>query len=124
VPYYFQTKEKLPPAALDLLAERKRELISIRVNAARQPDNPRTVIEAVLIEALPTDQDSRTFHLVYTAYAVLTAADARCPSNPSSKLQPDGALPHRPTPARPAQLATAAICYHRPARPRTSADLT
>ncbi|GAA3955588.1 hypothetical protein GCM10023085_42720 [Actinomadura viridis] len=75
VQYYFQTKEKLLLAALDHLAERKRERIAARVNAATDPDDPRTVIEAVLIEALPSDEDSRTFHLVYTAYAVLAAAD-------------------------------------------------
>jgi AcrR family transcriptional regulator len=74
VQYYFQTKEKLLLATLDHLAERKRQRLSGRVNAAGR-DDPRAVIEAVLIEALPTDADSRTFHLVYTAYAVLAAAD-------------------------------------------------
>ncbi|GAA4199260.1 TetR/AcrR family transcriptional regulator [Microbispora amethystogenes] len=111
VQYYFETKEKLLLAALGHLAGRQRERIQARVRDAGAPDDPRTIIEAVLTEALPTDQDSRTFHLVYTAYAVQAATDPALAAQPFLRApdamehfladqlrsaQRDGALPpHR-----------------------------
>ncbi|WP_214110699.1 TetR/AcrR family transcriptional regulator [Acrocarpospora catenulata] len=82
VQYYFETKEKLLLAALDHLAGRQRERIQTRVRDTDAPDDPRTIIEAVLTESLPTDQDSRTFHLVYTAYAVHAATDPALAAQP------------------------------------------
>ena len=37
--------------------------------------NPRDVIEAILAEALPADDDRRTFFVVYTAYLALSLTD-------------------------------------------------
>ncbi|MFF2953781.1 TetR/AcrR family transcriptional regulator [Kitasatospora sp. NPDC057965] len=75
VQYYFDTKEQLLLAALGRLAVRMGERVRDRVRAAGASTAPRDVVEAVLIEAVPTDEESRTFHLVYTEYAVLSVTD-------------------------------------------------
>lgn len=75
VQYYFDTKEQLLLAALARLATRMGERVRDRVRAAGTSTDPRRVIEAVLLEAVPTDAESRTFHLVYTEYAVLSVTD-------------------------------------------------
>ncbi|MFJ2864374.1 TetR/AcrR family transcriptional regulator [Kitasatospora sp. NPDC087314] len=75
VQYYFDTKEQLLLAALARLAVRMGERIRDRVRTAGSSTAPRDIIEAVLLEAVPTDEESRTFHLVYTEYAVLSVTD-------------------------------------------------
>ncbi|MER5354601.1 TetR/AcrR family transcriptional regulator [Kitasatospora sp. NPDC002551] len=81
VQYYFDTKEQLLLAAMERLAvrmgERVRRRVGERVGAAGSSTapRPRDVVEAVLLEAVPTDEESRTFHLVYTEYAVLSVTD-------------------------------------------------
>src|SRR5690348_14275547 len=71
VQYYFETKEQLLQFTLTRLAQHMCERVRARVAAAGEAPTPRDVVDAVLTEALPTDAESRTFHLVYTAYAVL-----------------------------------------------------
>ncbi|MCC9308946.1 TetR/AcrR family transcriptional regulator [Kitasatospora sp. RB6PN24] len=75
VQYYFDTKEQLLLAALDRLAARMGERVRDRVRRAGSSPAPRDIVEAVLLEAVPTDEESRTFHLVYTEYAVLSVTD-------------------------------------------------
>ncbi|TXC97444.1 TetR/AcrR family transcriptional regulator [Streptomyces sp. ISID311] len=75
VQYYFETKEKLLLYGLQHLAERFGERVTARVRAAGHNPGPRAMIEAMLRAALPTDEESRTFHLVYTSYAVLSVTD-------------------------------------------------
>ncbi|WP_380280921.1 TetR/AcrR family transcriptional regulator [Kitasatospora purpeofusca] len=75
VQYYFDTKEQLLLAALGRLAVRMGERVRDRVRAAGSSTAPRGIVEAVLLEAVPTDDESRTFHLVYTEYAVLSVTD-------------------------------------------------
>ncbi|MFE2414029.1 TetR/AcrR family transcriptional regulator [Kitasatospora sp. NPDC059408] len=80
VQYYFDTKEQLLLAAMQRLAARMGERVSGRVaarvaTAGPGAPAPRDVVEAVLLEAVPTDEESRTFHLVYTEYAVLSVTD-------------------------------------------------
>ncbi|MFF2041137.1 TetR/AcrR family transcriptional regulator [Kitasatospora sp. NPDC058170] len=75
VQYYFDTKEQLLLAALERLAQRMGERVRARVGLAGPAPGAREVIEAVLVEAVPTDEESRTFHLVYTEYAVLSVTD-------------------------------------------------
>ncbi|MFE6052918.1 TetR/AcrR family transcriptional regulator [Kitasatospora sp. NPDC056446] len=75
VQYYFDTKEQLLLAAMTRLATRMGERIRHRVRTTGAAGDPRAVIEAVLLEAVPTDEESRTFHLVYTEYAVLSVTD-------------------------------------------------
>ncbi|MFB7665878.1 TetR/AcrR family transcriptional regulator [Kitasatospora sp. NPDC056138] len=75
VQYYFDTKEQLLLAALTRLAVRMGERVRDRARRAGSSTAPRDIIEAVLLEAVPTDEESRTFHLVYTEYAVLSITD-------------------------------------------------
>lgn len=75
VQYYFETKEKLLLYGLQHLTERFGERATARVRAAGPNPGPRAVIEAVLTAALPIDEESRVFHLVYTSYAVLSVTD-------------------------------------------------
>lgn len=42
----------------------------------------RDVVEQFLAEALPTDDESRVFHLVWTSYAVLAMTDADLAAQP------------------------------------------
>jgi AcrR family transcriptional regulator len=75
VQYYFATKEQLLHFTLTHLAQRMAERVQARLRRAEAGAGPRAVIDAVLTEALPTDEESRIFHLVYTAYAVLAVTD-------------------------------------------------
>ncbi|AEW98366.1 TetR/AcrR family transcriptional regulator [Streptantibioticus cattleyicolor] len=82
VQYYFQTKEKLLLYGLERLAAAFGERTAARVRAAGDAPGPRAVIEALLMESLPTDAESRTFHLVYTSYAVLSVTDEALAAQP------------------------------------------
>ncbi|GGM69704.1 TetR/AcrR family transcriptional regulator [Dactylosporangium sucinum] len=82
VQYYFETKEQLLQFTLTRLAQHMAERLRVRVAAAGEAPTPRDVVNAVLTEALPTDAESRTFHLLYTAYAVLAVTDAKLAAQP------------------------------------------
>ncbi|WP_445527051.1 TetR/AcrR family transcriptional regulator [Streptomyces cyslabdanicus] len=82
VQYYFETKEKLLLFGLQHLAERFGERVAARVRAAGDGPGPRAVIEALLMAALPTDDESRTFHFLYTSYAVLAVTDEALAAQP------------------------------------------
>ncbi|KJS55015.1 TetR family transcriptional regulator [Streptomyces rubellomurinus subsp. indigoferus] len=75
VQYYFDTKEQLLLAAMTRLTTRMGERIQHRLRGTGATPDPRAVIEAVLLEAVPTDEESRVFHLVHTEYAVLSVTD-------------------------------------------------
>lgn len=90
VQYYFETKEKLLLHGLRLLARRFGERVTARVRAAGPDPDPRALVEALLTAALPTDEESRTFHLVYTSYAVLSVTDRALAAEPFIK-DPDAA---------------------------------
>ncbi|MDQ1022108.1 TetR/AcrR family transcriptional regulator [Streptomyces afghaniensis] len=82
VQYYFESKAKLLHAALDRLEEQSRRRWSKRLAELPQPPTARAFIEAFLAEALPTDEDSRAFHLVWTSYAVLAMTDPQLAAEP------------------------------------------
>ncbi|MER6122145.1 TetR/AcrR family transcriptional regulator [Streptomyces sp. NPDC001795] len=82
VQYYFETKEKLLLYGLQHLTERFGERVAARVRAAGDSPGPRETIEALLTAALPTDDESRTFHLLYTSYAVLAVTDEALAAQP------------------------------------------
>ncbi|MEV6669085.1 TetR/AcrR family transcriptional regulator [Streptomyces sp. NPDC051162] len=82
VQYYFQTKEKLLLHGLHHLARGFGERVAARVRAAGDDPGPRAVIEALLMAALPTDEESRRFHLLYTSYAVLAVTDESLAAQP------------------------------------------
>ncbi|MFF8785115.1 TetR/AcrR family transcriptional regulator [Streptomyces sp. NPDC015125] len=82
VQYYFETKEKLLLHGLQQLTTGLGARIAGRVRAAGNAPGPRGLIEAILLESLPTDEESRTFHLVYTSYAVLSVTDEALAAQP------------------------------------------
>ncbi|MCL7379276.1 TetR/AcrR family transcriptional regulator [Streptomyces sp. 35G-GA-8] len=82
VQYYFQTKEKLLLYGLERLAAGLGARVTARLRAVGDSPGPRAVIEALLMESLPTDEESRTFHLVYTSYAVLAMTDDALAAQP------------------------------------------
>ncbi|MFJ6788060.1 TetR/AcrR family transcriptional regulator [Streptomyces angustmyceticus] len=82
VQYYFETKEKLLLHGLHQLTTGLGARVADRVRAVGAAPGPRETIEAVLLEALPTDEESRTFHLVYTSYAVLSVTDEALAAQP------------------------------------------
>jgi AcrR family transcriptional regulator len=78
VQYYFGTKEDLMLAAMQHLAARFSERGIARIKRAKEtesPVRPRDVIAAILAEALPVDDEQRTFNVVYTAYLALSLTD-------------------------------------------------
>lgn len=90
VQYYFQTKEKLLLYGLQQLAEGFGERVTARVRAAGDDPGPRAMIEALLLASLPTDEESRALHLVYTSYAVLAMTDEALAAQPFLR-SPDAA---------------------------------
>jgi AcrR family transcriptional regulator len=78
VQYYFGTKEELLLSAMQQLAAQfaERGLARIRrTKPADGPARPRDVIAAIMTEALPADNERRTFTVLYTAYFALSLTD-------------------------------------------------
>jgi AcrR family transcriptional regulator len=78
VQYYFGTKEELLLAAMQNLAARfsARAVARFReASGSGSPASPRDIIAAILAEALPADDERRTFLVVYTAYLALSLTD-------------------------------------------------
>ncbi|OEV04856.1 TetR/AcrR family transcriptional regulator [Streptomyces oceani] len=75
VQYYFGTKAELIHAGLRHLERQSNERWAARLAALPQPVSARAYLEAFFEEALPTDDVSRTFHLVGASYAVLAMTD-------------------------------------------------
>jgi len=75
VQYYFGTKEELLLYAMQQLAARFAERAMARIRQAASPVNPRDVIAAILTEALPADDERRTFTVLYTAYFALSLTE-------------------------------------------------
>jgi AcrR family transcriptional regulator len=78
VQYYFGTKEELMLFAAQQLAARFSERGMARISRLKEASGsvrPRDVIAAILAEALPADDEMRTFYVVYTAYLALSLTD-------------------------------------------------
>ena len=78
VQYYFGTKEELLLAAMQQLAAQFGERVQARIKRIKvteSPVNPREVIAAILTEALPADDERRTFTILYTAYFALSLTE-------------------------------------------------
>ncbi|WP_149827335.1 TetR/AcrR family transcriptional regulator [Streptomyces tailanensis] len=75
VQYYFETKAQLMLAALRHLEQQSHERWAARLAAQRSPPSPRALVEALLEEALPTDEASRAFHILWTSCAMLAMTD-------------------------------------------------
>jgi len=78
VQYYFGTKEELMLAAMQQLAAQfgERGMARIRrLKHTESPVSPRDIIAAILTEALPADDERRTFTVLYTAYFALSLTE-------------------------------------------------
>jgi AcrR family transcriptional regulator len=78
VQYYFGTKEELLLAAMQLLAVQFSERALARIRRRKEtesPASPRDIIAAILTEALPADEERRTFTVLSTAYLALSLTD-------------------------------------------------
>ncbi|OLZ58499.1 TetR/AcrR family transcriptional regulator [Amycolatopsis keratiniphila] len=82
VQYYFDTKEELLLGALRHLERRSRQRWAARLAGLPDPVPPRDFVEAFLAEALPSDEESRVFHLVGASYAVLAMTEPRLSAEP------------------------------------------
>ncbi|HUJ06825.1 MAG TPA: TetR/AcrR family transcriptional regulator [Streptosporangiaceae bacterium] len=87
VQYYFGTKEGLLLAAMQRLAVQfsDRVVARIRMTETGSPASPRDVIAAILTEALPADDERRTFTIVYTAYLALSLTDPALAISPLAR---------------------------------------
>ncbi|MFE6286283.1 TetR/AcrR family transcriptional regulator [Streptomyces sp. NPDC057877] len=82
VQYYFDTKAQLMHAALRHLEQRSQERWAARLAALDEPESARSCLEAFVAEALPLDEASHTFRLVWTSYAVLAMTDPELAEQP------------------------------------------
>ncbi|MDX2389000.1 MULTISPECIES: TetR/AcrR family transcriptional regulator [unclassified Streptomyces] len=82
VQYYFQTKENLLFYGLQHLTERFTARVGARLAAVGPDPGPRATVEALLLASLPTDEESRTFHLLYSSYAILSVTDEALAAQP------------------------------------------
>ncbi|MFE3904880.1 TetR/AcrR family transcriptional regulator [Streptomyces sp. NPDC059153] len=82
VQYYFQTKENLLFHGLQHLTDLFTARVGARLAAAGPDPGPRATIEALLLASLPTDEESRTFHLLYSSYSILSVTDEGLAAQP------------------------------------------
>ncbi|MFD9607306.1 TetR/AcrR family transcriptional regulator [Streptomyces sp. NPDC059970] len=82
VQYYFETKEKLLFYGVQHLTDRFTARVGTRLAAAGPNPGPRTTIEAILLASLPTNEESRTFHLLYSSYSILSVTDEALAAQP------------------------------------------
>jgi AcrR family transcriptional regulator len=88
VQYYFGTKEELLLAAMQQLAVQFSDRVLARIQRVKEtgsPASPCDVIAAILTEALPADDERRTFTLVYTAYLALSLTDPALAISPLAR---------------------------------------
>lgn len=82
VQYYFRSKARLMRAALERMERQSHERWEARLAELSSPVSARAFLEAFLDEALPTDEQSRTFHLVWTSYATLAMTEKNLAEQP------------------------------------------
>ncbi|MEV7724556.1 TetR/AcrR family transcriptional regulator [Streptomyces sp. NPDC087917] len=82
VQYYFQTKEKLLFYGIQHLTDRFTARVGARLAAIGPEPGPRATIEALLLASLPTDEEGRTFHLLYSSYSILSVTDEALAAQP------------------------------------------
>ncbi|NEB13998.1 TetR/AcrR family transcriptional regulator [Streptomyces coelicoflavus] len=82
VQYYVETKAQLLLAALRQLEEDSHARWAARPAAQHDPQSPRERVDALLAEALPTDEASRTFHLLWASCAMLAMTDPELAAQP------------------------------------------
>ncbi|EKE84382.1 TetR/AcrR family transcriptional regulator [Idiomarina xiamenensis] len=75
VQYYFDSKADLMQAGLDYLEQRSHRLWSARIAQLPQPLSATDTLAAFVATALPLDQQSREFQLLWTSFAMLALTD-------------------------------------------------
>jgi AcrR family transcriptional regulator len=85
IQYYFGTKEQLLLYATQYLAVALADRAQGRIAAVGPDAGPRAIIEAILAEALPDDEDSRVFHVIWTSYLALSLTDPALDMGPLIK---------------------------------------
>ncbi len=75
VQYYFETKARLMQSGLTALETISNERLSARLQSLGPSPGARATLEAYFAVALPTDRESRQFHLLWTSYAMLAMTD-------------------------------------------------
>jgi AcrR family transcriptional regulator len=88
VQYYFGTKEELLLAAMQQLAAQFGQRVMARINRAKQAGgsaSPRDVVAAILTEAVPADEERRTFMVLYKAYFALSLTQPSLAIGPLAK---------------------------------------
>jgi AcrR family transcriptional regulator len=75
VQYYFDTKAGLMQSGLAALENISNERLKTRLQALEPSPGARSTLEAYVSVALPTDYESRQFHLLWTSYAILAMTD-------------------------------------------------
>lgn len=82
VQYYFETKAGLMQAGLGLLERQSNRRWERRIAELPQPPTARLTLRALFEEALPTDETSRDFHLLWMSYAILAQTDPEISDRP------------------------------------------
>jgi AcrR family transcriptional regulator len=88
VQYYFGTKEELLLAGMQHLAARFGEGAMTRIRRIKETGaqaSPRDVIAAILAEALPVDDERRTFAVLNAAYFALALTDPALAISPLAR---------------------------------------
>src|ERR1700761_5506990 len=85
IQYYFGTKEQLLLYATQYLAVQLADRAKARIAAVGPDAGPRAIIEAILAEALPDDEDSRVFNVIWTSYLALSLTDPALDMGPLIK---------------------------------------
>lgn len=75
VQYYFETKAGLMQAGLSFLEAESNRRWARRLAELQQPPTARLTLRTLFEEAIPTDDASRDFHLLWMSYAVLAQTD-------------------------------------------------
>ncbi|UYZ08986.1 TetR family transcriptional regulator C-terminal domain-containing protein [Agrobacterium salinitolerans] len=75
VQYYFETKATLMQSGLTALETISNERLGARLRSLGPSPGARVTLEAYFAVALPTDHESRQFHLLWTSYAMLAMTD-------------------------------------------------
>lgn len=82
VQYYFGTKNDLMQAGLDMLEQQSHRGVSERISALSDSSSARSTLLAFFEEALPTDDESRQFHLLWMSYAMLSLTSPSLSDSP------------------------------------------
>lgn len=82
VQYYFDNKASLMQSALRLLERQSHERWNAYLSERPGPPSLRGFLETFFAAALPTDERSRTFHLVWTSFAVLAMTHSDLAAQP------------------------------------------